>query len=53
MVVANRQRWGRRALHIAAWLALAVIYAIAFHYAKKYEAEMLTSTEVGQIAAIG
>lgn len=43
----------RLAPRIAAWIALAIIYAIAFHYAKKYEAEMLTSTEVGQIAAIG
>jgi hypothetical protein len=32
----------RRCLRIAAWLALAVIYAIAFHYAKKYEGDMLT-----------
>jgi hypothetical protein len=32
----------RLALRIAAWLALAIIYGIAFHYAKKYEAEMLT-----------
>lgn len=30
------------ALRIAAWLALAVIIAIAFHYGKKYEADMLT-----------
>ena len=30
------------ALRIAGWIALAVIIAIAFHYAKKYEAEMLT-----------
>jgi hypothetical protein len=42
MVVANRPHWGRRAFRIAGWIALAVIYAIAFHYAKKYEAEMLT-----------
>jgi hypothetical protein len=34
--------WRRRARRIAAWLALAIIYGIAFHYAKKYEAEMLT-----------
>jgi hypothetical protein len=27
---------------IAAWLCLAVIYGIAFHYAKKYEGDMLT-----------
>jgi hypothetical protein len=32
----------RLAVRIAAWLALAILYAIAFHYAKKYEAEMLT-----------
>ncbi len=31
-----------RAIRIAAWLALAAIIAIAFHYAKKYEADMLT-----------
>ena len=30
------------AIRIAGWIALAVIIAIAFHYAKKYEAEMLT-----------
>jgi hypothetical protein len=32
----------RLPLRIAPWLALAIIYAMAFHYAKKYEAEMLT-----------
>jgi hypothetical protein len=32
----------RLAPRIAAWLALAIIYAIAFHYAKKYESEVLT-----------
>jgi hypothetical protein len=32
----------RLALRIAAWLALAILYAIAFHYAKKYETDMLT-----------
>jgi hypothetical protein len=31
------------ALRIAAWLALAALYVITFHYAKKYEAELLTS----------
>jgi hypothetical protein len=35
--------WRRLPLRIAAWLALAIIYVIAFHYAKKYEAEFLTS----------
>jgi hypothetical protein len=36
----------RLALRIAAWVALALIYAIAFHYAKKYEAEMLTKDAI-------
>jgi hypothetical protein len=31
------------AARIAAWLALAILYVVAFHYTKKYEAEMLTS----------
>jgi hypothetical protein len=34
----------RLAFRIAAWLALAIIYAVAFHYAKKYEADMLTGS---------
>jgi hypothetical protein len=33
------QRWAARG---AAWLALAILLAIAFHYAKKYEGDMLT-----------
>jgi hypothetical protein len=35
----------RLALRIATWLALAILIAIAFHYAKKYEAEMLTKSD--------
>lgn len=45
MVVDNRKHSTadtQMAVRIAAWLALAVIYAIAFHYAKKYEGDMLT-----------
>jgi hypothetical protein len=42
MVVANRQHWRRRAFRIAAWLALALVIAIALHYAEKYEGDMLT-----------
>jgi hypothetical protein len=42
MVVANHKHWRRRAIRIAAWVALAVIIAIAFHYGKKYEGDMLT-----------
>jgi hypothetical protein len=30
------------ATRIAAWIALALLVAVAFHYAKKYEAEMLS-----------
>jgi hypothetical protein len=37
----------RLALRIAAWLALAILIAIAFYYAKKYEAEMLTDAAPG------
>jgi hypothetical protein len=32
----------RAALRIAAWISLATIISVAFHYAKKYEADMLT-----------
>jgi hypothetical protein len=42
MVVVNRQHRRRRAFRIAGWIVLAILLAIAFHYAKKYEAEMLT-----------
>jgi hypothetical protein len=35
-------RWQRRAAHGAVWLALAALIAIAFHYGKKYESDMLT-----------
>ena len=42
MVVANRPHWERRAFRIVGWIVLAILLAIAFHYAKKYEAEMLT-----------
>jgi hypothetical protein len=34
--------WQRWAFRIAAWLALALVIAIAFHYAEKYEGDMLT-----------
>jgi hypothetical protein len=36
--------WRRRAFRIAAWIAFAVLIAIAFHYGKKYEGDMLTGT---------
>ena len=45
----------RLALRIAAWLALAILYAVAFHYAKKskkYEGEMLTDAAPAGAAAI-
>jgi hypothetical protein len=32
----------RRAFRIAGWLALAALFALAFHYGKKYESDMLT-----------
>ena len=32
----------RLAIRVAAWVALAVVIAIAFRYAKKYESDMLT-----------
>lgn len=32
----------RRAARGAAWIALAAIIAIAFHYGEKYESDMLT-----------
>ena len=34
-------RW-RRPFRVAAWIVLAGIIAIAFHYAEKYESDMLT-----------
>jgi hypothetical protein len=39
-------RW-RRPLRVAAWIGLAAIIAIAFHYGKKYEADMLTDPSTG------
>jgi hypothetical protein len=42
----------RLALRIAACLALAILYATAFHYAKKYEGEMLTDAAPADAAAI-
>jgi hypothetical protein len=35
-------------LRIVAWVALAILYAAAFHYAQKYEADMLDPRELGQ-----
>ena len=35
-------RWPRWAVGLAAWIALALLIAIAFHYVKKYEGGMLT-----------
>jgi hypothetical protein len=32
----------RLTLRIVFWIAIAVVVAIAFHYAKKYEGDMLT-----------
>jgi hypothetical protein len=32
------------ALRVAGWVAASILISIAFHYAKKYEAGMLTDT---------